>query len=42
MGRLQEMEVLVAVAMVRLESTRSVKAQSEVPVVLGVDPLDQW
>jgi hypothetical protein len=42
MGRLWEMEVPV----VRLGSVRSVKttvkAQSEVPVVLGVSPVDQW
>jgi hypothetical protein len=39
MGRLWEMEVPV----VRLGSVKTtVKAQSEVPVVLGVSPVDQW
>jgi hypothetical protein len=45
-GRLRWMEAPVATVVVQLGSTRLVKAvmtaRSEVPVVLGVGPVDQW
>jgi hypothetical protein len=44
--RLREMEAPTTVEVVRLGSTKSVRlavlSQSVAPVVLGVDPVDQW
>jgi hypothetical protein len=46
MRQLWWMKALVAAVVVRLGSARLVKAavtaRSEVPVVLGVSPVDQW